>query len=92
MVQGWAQDIRNLGGISFLQLRDRHGIVQITAPKKKTAPEIMEIMASLPRESVVKVTGLAKASKRAKERSRGPAFKHRGISHCGVSSSNGCDR
>lgn len=66
MVQGWAQDIRNLGGISFLQLRDRHGIVQITAPKKKTAPEIMEIMASLPRESVVKVTGLAKASKQAK--------------------------
>jgi len=66
VVQGWAQDVRNLGGISFLQLRDRYGIVQVTAPKKKTAPEVMEIIASLARESVVKVTGTAKASAQAK--------------------------
>lgn len=66
VVQGWAQDVRNLGGISFLQLRDRYGIVQVTAPKKRTAPEVMEIMASLSRESVVRVTGTAKASEQAK--------------------------
>ncbi|HOQ26818.1 MAG TPA: OB-fold nucleic acid binding domain-containing protein, partial [Methanomassiliicoccaceae archaeon] len=66
VVQGWAQDVRNLGGISFLQLRDRYGIIQITAPRKKTAPEIMEVMASLPRESVVRVIGTAKASAQAK--------------------------
>jgi len=65
-VQGWAQDIRNLGGISFLQLRDCYGIVQVTAPKKRTAPEVMATMASLPRESVVRVTGVAKASNQAK--------------------------
>lgn len=66
VVQGWAQDVRNLGGISFLQLRDRYGIVQITAPKKKVAPEVMEVIASLSRESVVRVTGMAKASGQAK--------------------------
>ncbi len=66
VVQGWAQDVRNLGGISFLQLRDRFGIVQVTAPKKKMTPEIMDVMASLSRESVVRVTGIAKASNQAK--------------------------
>ncbi|MDR0509420.1 MAG: hypothetical protein LBG63_06350, partial [Candidatus Methanoplasma sp.] len=24
-VKGWVQDVRNLGGISFITLRDRHG-------------------------------------------------------------------
>lgn len=65
-VQGWVQEVRNLGGISFLQLRDRYGIIQITAPKKKIAPEVMETLGSLARESVVKVTGTAKASQQAK--------------------------
>ncbi|NLI74081.1 MAG: aspartate--tRNA(Asn) ligase [Euryarchaeota archaeon] len=66
VVQGWAQDIRNLGGISFLQLRDRYGIIQITAPKKKTDPQVMDAITSLSRESVVRVTGTAKASDQAK--------------------------
>ena len=28
-VRGWVQDVRNMGGISFLTLRDRHGTLQI---------------------------------------------------------------
>ncbi len=35
-VGGWVQDIRNLGGISFLQLRDRYGVIQITTLKKRS--------------------------------------------------------
>ncbi len=66
VVKGWAQEIRNLGGISFLIIRDRHGVVQITAPKKKIAPEVMGILTSLSRESVVKVTGTAKVAEQAK--------------------------
>ena len=31
-VRGWVQDIRNMGGISFLTLRDRHGTIQVTMP------------------------------------------------------------
>jgi aspartyl-tRNA synthetase len=66
VVKGWAQEIRNLGGISFLIMRDRYGVVQITAPKKKIAPEVMGVLTSLSRESVVKVTGTAKAAEQAK--------------------------
>ncbi|MBI0583171.1 MAG: aspartate--tRNA(Asn) ligase [Methanomassiliicoccus sp.] len=66
VVKGWAQEIRNLGGISFLIIRDRHGTVQVTAPKKKIAPEVMASLTSLARESVVKVTGTAKAANQAK--------------------------
>ena len=65
-MKGWAQEIRNLGGISFLIIRDRHGIVQVTAPKKKVAPEVMTVLGGLSRESVVKVTGVAKAAEQAK--------------------------
>ncbi|WP_400259610.1 aspartate--tRNA(Asn) ligase [Candidatus Methanomassiliicoccus intestinalis] len=65
-VKGWAQEIRNLGGISFLIIRDRYGTVQVTAPKKKVAPEIMDVLTSLARESVVEVCGIAKASNQAK--------------------------
>ncbi|HQM67198.1 MAG TPA: aspartate--tRNA(Asn) ligase [Methanomassiliicoccales archaeon] len=61
-VEGWAQEVRNLGGISFLILRDRYGTVQVTAPKKRTAPDVMQTIASLARESVVRVTGTVKAS------------------------------
>ena len=66
VVEGWVQEVRNLGGISFLVLRDRYGIIQITAPKKKIAPELMEQLSSVPRESVVKISGLVKQSAQAK--------------------------
>ncbi|OGS43790.1 MAG: aspartate--tRNA(Asn) ligase [Euryarchaeota archaeon RBG_13_57_23] len=64
-VGGWVQDLRNLGGISFLQLRDREGVIQITSLKKKNK-ELFELVASLPRESVVLVTGMVKESKEAR--------------------------
>ena len=61
-VKGWVQDIRNLGGISFITLRDRHGTLQITMPKKKIEPDLFEALTKLPRESVVSVTGEVKES------------------------------
>ena len=66
VVEGWVQEVRNLGGISFLVLRDRYGVIQITAPKKKIAPELMEKLSSVARESVVKISGLVKQSAQAK--------------------------
>jgi aspartyl-tRNA synthetase len=66
IIKGWAQEIRNLGGISFLIIRDRYGLVQVTAPKKKVSPEVMSTLTSLSRESVVKVTGVAKAANQVK--------------------------
>lgn len=61
-VKGWIQETRNLGGISFVVLRDRFGTVQITLPKKKIDPELFTGLTTLPRESVVSVTGEVKAS------------------------------
>ena len=61
-VKGWVQDIRNLGGISFVILRDRSGTVQITLPKKKIDPQLFEGLTTLSRESVVSVTGEVKKS------------------------------
>jgi nondiscriminating aspartyl-tRNA synthetase len=61
-VKGWVQDIRNLGGISFLTLRDRYGTIQITMPKKKIEPELFDRITRLQRESVIAVTGEVKES------------------------------
>ena len=61
-VKGWVQDIRNLGGISFITLRDRHGTLQITMPKKKIDPNLFDSLTKLPRESVIAVTGEVKES------------------------------
>ncbi|MBR2254332.1 MAG: aspartate--tRNA(Asn) ligase [Candidatus Methanomethylophilaceae archaeon] len=61
-VRGWVQDIRNMGGISFLTLRDRHGTLQVTMPKKKIDPELFGLLTKLPRETVVSITGDVKES------------------------------
>lgn len=62
---GWVQDLRNLGGISFLQLRDRDGVIQVTTLKKRNK-DLFELVASISRESVVLVTGTVKESKEAR--------------------------
>jgi nondiscriminating aspartyl-tRNA synthetase len=64
-VGGWVQDLRNLGGISFLQLRDRDGVIQVTILKKRSK-DLFDLVASLPRESVLLVTGTVKESKEAR--------------------------
>jgi len=64
-VAGWVHELRDLGGISFLLLRDRDGIMQITMPKKKVPPELVERVRSLSRESVVRVEGHVKAEPKA---------------------------
>lgn len=61
-VKGWVQDTRNLGGISFVILRDRYGTIQITLPKKKIEHELFAGMTTIARESVISVTGEVKAS------------------------------
>lgn len=64
-VGGWVQDIRNLGGISFLQLRDRYGVVQVTTLKKRNK-DLFDAVTAVPRESVLLVTGTVKESKEAR--------------------------
>jgi nondiscriminating aspartyl-tRNA synthetase len=64
-VAGWAEEIRNLGSIAFLILRDRKGTLQLTILKKKT-PELFERFVSLSRESVISVQGLCKENEKVR--------------------------
>ncbi|HMK47318.1 MAG TPA: aspartate--tRNA(Asn) ligase [Methanocella sp.] len=65
IVSGWVHEIRDFGGLSFLILRDREGLVQVTMPKKKVPKEIVDIARGLSRESVVSVGGTVKAESKA---------------------------
>jgi len=58
-VAGWIEDIRNLGSIAFLILRDKKGTFQVTFLKKKN-PDLFKKVVSLPRESVIVVQGICK--------------------------------
>jgi aspartyl-tRNA synthetase len=62
---GWAHEIRDLGGIAFLVLRDREGFAQITLLKKRVDPKVLETVRSISRESVVQVRGTVKAEPKA---------------------------
>ena len=64
-VAGWVHEVRELGKITFLLLRDRSGIVQVTA-KKGIVPDDVIASMSLPKESVVKITGVVKENKEAR--------------------------
>ena len=64
-VAGWIEDIRNLGSIAFIILRDKKGTLQVTGLKKEH-PEIFKELVNLPRESVVSVTGLCQESGKAR--------------------------
>ena len=53
---GWVQKSRKLGGMTFIDLRDRYGITQLVVAAS-AAPELIETASSLGREWVLQVTG-----------------------------------
>ncbi|GBC89110.1 Aspartate--tRNA ligase [bacterium HR13] len=53
---GWVHRIRNHGGVIFIDLRDREGIVQVVV-EEKTSPKAYEIADSLSSEYVIAVRG-----------------------------------
>src|SRR5713226_9271001 len=67
ILTGWVHDVRALGGIAFLLLRDMSGIVQVAAPKSKTPPEVLHEIGTLHQEDVVAVRGKVVASKIARK-------------------------
>ncbi|MCZ7399055.1 MAG: aspartate--tRNA(Asn) ligase [Candidatus Methanoperedens sp.] len=62
---GWVHEIRDLGGITFLIVRDREGLVQVTLFKKTIDKNVLEIARNISRESVVAVTGNIKKEAKA---------------------------
>ena len=64
-VCGWAHEIRDLGGITFLIVRDREGLIQVTLFKKAIDKNVLDIVRNVSRESVVSVTGTVKKEAKA---------------------------
>ena len=56
VVQGWAHAVRDRGGLAFVVLRDRHGMVQVTVDERCPA-EAREAVKQVRLEYVVQVKG-----------------------------------
>src|SRR5581483_6285390 len=54
---GWVHRRRDLGGLVFVDLRDRDGLVQLSCNPAWTPPEVMERAAGLGLETVVLASG-----------------------------------
>ena len=54
---GWVHRTRNLGGLVFLDLRDRAGIVQVSFDPKSTPAEVIDRAGKLGLETVIIVEG-----------------------------------
>ena len=66
-LSGWGQKIRNLGAMTFIDLRDRYGITQLVA-EESASEEIKKQVAQLGREFVIQIQGkvVERASKNNK--------------------------
>jgi aspartyl-tRNA synthetase len=60
-VYGWVNNIRELGGLTFIDLRDREGLLQIVVNETFAKPELLK---SIGKETVLAVSG--RVVKRAK--------------------------
>ena len=64
-INGWAEEIRNLGGIKFIKLHTTSGDFQVTLPKKKVSPELFKKVDQITRQSALTVIGDLKENKEA---------------------------
>lgn len=56
---GWVQRVRDLGAMTFVDLRDRYGITQLVADEKSD-PAVMDQVSRLGREFVIQVEGVVR--------------------------------
>ncbi len=64
-VAGWVQENRNMGGLRFLLLKDKSGLLQVTVVRDEASEEIKKAVSGLTRESVVELIGELKKSEKA---------------------------
>lgn len=63
-VAGWVEDVRNLGGIAFLILRQREGTLQVTVKAEEAG--LFQALTEVPRESVVAVRGTVQPNRKVR--------------------------
>ena len=64
-VAGWVHELRDLGGIAFLILRDTTGKIQVKFEKDEMADDLVETALGVHRESVIAVEGSVEEEERA---------------------------
>jgi aspartyl-tRNA synthetase len=57
---GWVQEIRDLGGIRFIIMQDSTGTIQITIPKKRVDPAVLQKTELLQKRFSIAVKGTVK--------------------------------
>jgi aspartyl-tRNA synthetase len=65
-VKGWVDNIRDLGNIQFLTIRDREGLIQVTAKKSDVSDGVSDTISKLGKEDCVEIEGSVVKSKIAK--------------------------
>ena len=56
-LKGWVAKTRNLGGLVFIDLRDRYGITQLVANPENVSHEVLEAANKVRNEYVIAVKG-----------------------------------
>ena len=67
-LKGWVGRRRDLGGLIFIDLRDREGIMQLVINPEKVSAEVMAIAESIRSEFVIEVTGQVAAREQANDK------------------------
>ena len=67
-LKGWVSRRRDLGGLIFIDLRDREGIMQLVINPENVDKEVMEIAESLRSDYVIEVTGKVEARTQANDK------------------------
>ena len=67
-LKGWVSRRRDLGGLIFIDLRDREGIMQLVINPEKVSAEVMVTAESLRSEYVIEVTGQVAAREQANDK------------------------
>ncbi|TAF63282.1 MAG: aspartate--tRNA ligase [Cytophagales bacterium] len=57
-ITGWVQKLRNKGGLLWIDVRDRYGVIQLLAEEGKTPIPIIDICKSVGREYVISAKGI----------------------------------
>jgi len=67
LIKGWVSEIRSLGKVQFILIRDKTSLIQCVAHKDKLKEDLFNNIHKIPIESVIEIEGKVKTSKEAKK-------------------------